>query len=60
MRCSFCVNDDAIIDNCIGFEGCRKINETLKCNSTLTLLNLESEERNDNPSHKQCEHDKHE
>ena len=34
-------------DNKIGDEGARMISEALKCNSTLTILDLYSDEKND-------------
>ena len=37
--------NDIWTDNDIGVEGARMISEGLKCNSTLTELNMESDEK---------------
>ena len=46
---------DQWIDNGFGTEGARMISEGLKCNSTLTILNLTGDEKNDKEERKETE-----
>ena len=41
--------------NGIGAEGARMISEALKCNSTLTELNLSGDEKNDKEKKREAE-----